>query len=813
MMHSQNQGIRIAFSEGRKATMSTYAAPVLLAALLVAVFVTGRAEAQASDPVRPAVKPAIKFGVQPFDLKRVRLLDGPFRDAMERDRTYLHDLDADRLLHTWRVNAGLPSTAEPLGGWESPECEVRGHTLGHYLTACALMYSSCSDEVLKKKAEYIVAELATCQEALGAKGYLSAFPESFIERAEKCEQTWAPLYTQHKLFAGLQDVYVHCGSAQALVVVERMAAWLKGRVDKLSKKQMDAMLDATEQGGMNETLANLYGLTENPDQLAMARRFDQKRYVEPLAEGKDRLKGEHANSFIPNMIGTARQYELTGDKRDRDIATHFWKQVTGERMYCTGGTSNCEHWQTPPGVLANELSDFTQETCCTYNMLKLTRHLFCWVPTGVYADYYERALWNSILSTQNPDTGMCMYFLPMAPGRWKMYGTPNDAFWCCTASGLENHAKYGDSIYFHNGDDVFVTQFIASEVDWREKGVVIRQETKFPEEPRTKLTVKVAKPTRFSMRIRVPYWTTNGFVIRVNGKPVDGTATPSSFFAIDRTWKDGDTVEVEFAMRLHAHPMPDDATVAAFMYGPFVLAGKLGGEGLTQENTHTGVNWYRFENAPPVAPLVGDAARPERWIKPVPGQPLTFATTGQERNITLVPYHRLFGERYAIYWNVFAKNSPKYEAMLKQVALKKKRAARVVDSVVIYASESEKAHNLKGEHTGGGFALQRYWRHANQGGWFSYTLKVDPDGPTNLLCTYWGDDDGPRNFDILVDEQVIATQTLNKNSPGQFFDVEYPIPAALTQEKTAVTVRFQAKPRAMAGGIFQLMTLRNAPTQ
>lgn len=641
-------------------------------ALLVAALLLLWTAASAQEPLE---RLRIKLKARPFHLKHVKLLDGPFRDAMQRTCKYLHDLDSDRLLHTWRLNADLPSKARPLGGWERPGCQVRGHTLGHYLSACAMMYASTGDEKLKAKADAIVAELAKCQKALGDSGYLSAFPESFIVRAEKCQRVWAPFYTLHKVFAGLQDMYVHCGNEQALKVVEKMAAWLKGRLEKIDQAQMDRMLNRTEQGGMNETLANLYALTGNKDYLSMARRFDQKRYVEPLARGEDRLRGEHVNSFIPNIIGTARRYEMTGSERDRRIAEFFWNQVTGARAYCTGGTSNHEHWRSEPHKLADQLGDHTQETCCTYNMLKLTRHLFCWQPQARYADYYERALWNSILSTQNPESGMMMYFVPLAPGRWKMFNLPNNAFWCCTGTGMENHAKYGDSIYFHDDSGLFVNQFIASEVNWKEKGVKVRQETTFPDEAATTLIVKTHKPVEFSMRLRVPYWA-EGATIKVNGEKYGAAAKPSTYAALKRTWKNGDRVEMALPMTLRPHPMPDDKMLVAFMYGPFVLAGKLGGEGLTRENTHTGVNWYKFRNPATVPALIGDAAAPGGWIEPVKGKPLTFRTTGQDRNFTLVPYHRLFGERYVVYWRVYKKDSPEYREMLRRRAAKAERRAR-----------------------------------------------------------------------------------------------------------------------------------------
>ena len=381
------------------------------------------------NPKSPiVVKNVIDFKAQPFSLKQVRLLDGPFKDAMERDRKYLHELSSDRLLHTFRINAGFESSAQPLGGWESPNGELRGHTMGHYLTACALMYSSTGDEELKAKADAIVAELAKCQDAIGDTGYLSAYPETWFDRVEAGRRVWAPYYTLHKIYAGLLDMYALCGNEQALEIAEKMAAWNKGRLDKMDDAHMQRMLDGNEQGGMNDAFANLYSLTGNDVYFQLSERFNQDKYVEPLSRGEDNLTGEHANSFIPNIIGTARQYELTGDQTDREIAEFFWSQVVNHRSYCTGGTSNDEHWRFEPDHIAEQLGNNTQESCCTYNMLKLTRHLFSWTADVKYADYYERALYNSILSTQNPESGMMMYFVPLATGRWKMYNQPNNSF-------------------------------------------------------------------------------------------------------------------------------------------------------------------------------------------------------------------------------------------------------------------------------------------------------------------------------------------------------------------------------------------------
>ncbi len=754
-------------------------------------------------------QPVVPLKARAFSLPDVRLLDGPFKDTMERDRQYLLSLEPDRLLHGFRVTAGLPAPGRAYTGWEGSE--LRGHTLGHYLSACAMMYASTGDEQLKTRVDGIVAELAKCQKALGASGYLSAYPESFIDRVENRQQVWAPYYTLHKILAGLLDSYEYCGNRQALEILEGMARWCKGRCDKLSEEQMQQMLNSTEQGGMNEALANLYAITGNPDHLALSRRFVQRTYVEPLAAGRDQLKGQHVNSFIPNVIGTARQYEMTGDTRDRWIAEYFWHQVVGHRCYCTAGTSNDEHWRTDPDQLATELGDHTQETCCTYNMLKLTRRLFSWEPKAEYMDYYERALFNSILSTQDPKTGMMMYFVPLATGRWKTYNLPTECFWCCTGTGMENHAKYGDTIYYHDEDGVFVNLFIASELNWADKGVRIRQETRWPDEPATSLTIHTKRPKEFVLRVRVPAWARQGVAVTLNGKPFSAVARPSSYLAIRRTWADGDRLDIPMPMSLGVAPMPDDKTVVAFTYGPLVLAGKLGNEGLTDDVVYLKDQWYQFprDRIAEAPVLLADSDDLTTCIEKVSDNPPTFRTVGLEKNITLVPYHQLFGERYAIYWRVFRKGSPEHEQSLAEQKLQRDLKLRTVDEVAIGDPRSERAHAMKGERTASGLHFGRAWRHASEGGWFSYTLKVLSEVPQELRIGYWGSDAGGREFDILVDDVKIVTKKLENNKPGVFYDETYPLPKDLVENKTGVTVRFQAHPGMTAGGIFGCAILKS----
>jgi DUF1680 family protein len=758
------------------------------------------------------ISPKIALQAKPFPLENVRLLDGPFKEAMELNRKCLYELDADRLLHNFRVNAGLPSSAEPLGGWEEPKVELRGHFVGHYLTACALMYSAAGDKVLKSKAEGIVAELAKCQKALGTTGYLSAYPEEFIDRVIAGKRVWAPWYTLHKIMAGLLDMYVHCGNKQALKVLEGMAAWAKMRTDKLDEAQMQSMLKV-EFGGMNDILANLYAVTGNPDHLALARRFDHKTFFEPLAAHRDELQGLHVNTQIPKVIGAAREYELTGENSYHEIATYFWDEVVKARSYATGGTSNFEGWQGPPFQLAGQLSNATHETCCTYNMLKLTRHLFSWNPAAEYADYYERALLNGILSTLDPRTAMTMYYVPMESGWHKTFGSPLNSFWCCTGTGVENHAKYGDSIYFQGENVLFVNLFIASELDWSEKGVIVRQETGFPEEQGTKLIVRSGKNVDFELRVRIPYWATSGVVVKINGEKQDISVAPSSYLSLNRTWADGDRVTVEMPMSLHFWKMPDDPNLAAIFYGPLVLAGELETESLGDDKVY---GPYHAEGDPVPAPhFVVEGSDPGTWIKPVEGSALTFRTfnAGRPSDVTLVPFHKLFGKRYALYWKIFTGEEWKaYEAKRKareaeEAKKQKMLQARLVDSVEIGNRDSERAHNLQSEKSSAGRHMRRSWRHATTGGWFSYDLEVLPAKQMELLCTYWGSDLG-RTFDILIDGKKIATQTVNVNSPGDFFDVTYRIPAEITKGKNKVTVRFEPHPESIAGGVFGCIMLK-----
>ncbi len=742
---------------------------------------------------------AVTAQAEPFPLTAVRLLDGPFKHAQELDLKYLLSLDPDRLLHTFRLNAGLPTTAKPLGGWEEPKGELRGHFPGHYLSACALMYASTGDERLKQKAGAIVRGLAECQNKIGT-GYLSAYPEEFFDRVEKRQRVWAPYYTLHKIYAGLLDAYVYCGDQQALAVCKKFADWVIARNSRLTDEQMQTML-GEEHGGMNEVLANLHALTGEEKYLKIAQRFNHQAVIGPAEQRVDKLTGLHANTQIPKFVGTARQYEITGDDPLKRASEFFWNTVANERSYVIGGHSDGEHF-SPKEKLSTAFGPSTTETCNTYNMLKLTRHLFAWEPRAEYADFYERALFNHILASQDPITGGMCYYVPLRPGSKKTYGGPLDAFWCCTGTGVENHAKYGDSIYFHAGtSNLYVNLFIASELNWSALGLKLRQETKFPESEHSRLIFNCEKPTALSINIRRPLWASASFVIRVNGEKQSAATQPGSFATLARTWKSGDTIEIEMPFTLRTEGFRDNPRRYAFLNGPVVLGAAVDAR----------------QSFPAV---VATGAEALLSLKRVAGKPNTFSAPGNVFRVagakeasarTLEPFYQMHGGRsYVVYFDEFtpAQWQAKEIAYQAAQARQKEFEARTVDYVNPGESQIERDHGLKGERTGSGDFSDRKYRHATDGGWFSYDLKVQPGQPQELLVTYWGSDSGNRTFDILIDGRKLTTVSLRAEKPGQFYDATYPLPEDLIRGKPKISVYFQAQPGQSAGGIFGLRVLK-----
>jgi uncharacterized protein len=660
--------------------------------------------AMEQDPVVNSLKggksrEVIAWMVEPFPMTQVRLRPGPFKTMSDINLRYLKTLENDRLLCAFRQTAGIATTAQPYGGWETTAPgrggELRGHLSGgHYLSACALMYASTGDEEIKKKADAMVAVMAECQAKNGG-GYLSAFPTEEFDRLKNLVRVWAPFYTYHKIMAGQLDMYSHCGNEQALANAEKMADWVETYLKPIPDDQWAAM-QMNEHGGMNEALFNLYAITGKEKYLALARHFDHKVFFEPLSHREDQLTGLHANTNVPKVIGAARGYELTGENRYHTIADYFWHEVTSQRIYATGGTSNGEHWNTDAGVLGNQLGTSTEECCVSYNMMKLSRHIFGWTADSSVMDYYERLLYNVRLGTQDPD-GMLMYFVSLAPPprSWKTFGTAFDSMWCCTGSGIEEYAKLNDSIYFHDANGIYVNLFIASEVKWPEKGVALVQDTAFPEEEGTTLEMQAARPTQLWLHVRVPYWTKQDPVVKVNGTALTNVVATNGYLEIPRIWKNGDKIEIELPMHLHSAPLPGDGTLQAAMYGPLVLASRLGSDGLTHEMQYGQNSPSSRPPAPPAAaPAVAPtnsapatqtaaSATPQQpgagrgpgrgappspdvtsgardvmdWVEPAGSGKLAFQLAGQSETRQLVPLYQILGERYGVYWKVTPKTT------------------------------------------------------------------------------------------------------------------------------------------------------------
>jgi uncharacterized protein len=588
-----------------------------------------------------------------FALQRVRLLSGPFEEARALDARYLLSLNADRLLHGFRSNAGLAPKAVRYRGWESGDL-CPGHTLGHYLSACSLMGASTGEAAFRRRVAYVVDELQACQQAAGS-GLVCAFSDGDAQLRNAIAGrpvTGVPWYTMHKILAGLHDAHVHAANPRALPVLRRLADWMVQATQGIDDERFQQML-GIEFGGMNEVLADLHALTGEARYLQLAQRFNHRAVLDPLAEGRDTLDGLHSNTQIPKVIGFARLAESTGDERCASAARYFWGRVVDQRSYATGGNGDGEHFFPPAEMRSRLGSAKTMETCCTHNMLRLTRALFSAAPSAAYADYYERALFNGILASQDPDSGMVTYFQATRPGYPKLYCTAERSFWCCTGTGMENFAKLGDSIYFHEENALYVNLFVASTLDWADKRVRLRQTTRFPDEAGTRLRIQTGAPTRFALRLRHPAWCRR-LTVKLNGQPCTESSAPGRYVELDRTWRNGDVVELALPMRLDLRPLPGTADIAAVTFGPLVLAARLGREGMQPGDdlvdSEYAYGWALKSDAP--LPQLALQGRPLEDVVRRTGAALRFRTGAPDREIELGPFHRIAHERYSLYWQL-----------------------------------------------------------------------------------------------------------------------------------------------------------------
>ena len=616
---------------------------------------------------------AAPLACREFDLADVTLLPGPFHDNMARDLEYLASFDCDRLLAPFEQVAGLPSRAPSLGGWETRG--IGGHYCGHYLSAAAMMYAHTRDRRLAGKIDFLLPRLAACQEANGRddpdfRGYCTGIPGSkaafgqalagHIDLGKRqplysfsLNGMWSPWYVVHKVMAGLRDVLLHLDRSQAKDILIGMTEWAAQFPRRLSVAQMQTML-VSEQGGMNEVLADVYAITGKESYRQLAAQFNQTAQLAPLMRDEDILDGVHSNQYIPRVIGMARQYELTGSEDYRSGAEFFWQNIVRHRTYVFGGNSNRENF-FPIGDTWRELSVGSAETCCTYNMLKLTNHYFCWNASMEAADFYERAVINHILGSQDPATGGMTYYLSMRPGHFKTFSTKWDSCWCCDGTGMENHAKYSRGIYYHDANTLWVNLYLASELRWRQKGLTVRQRTRFPESNGVRLEIACARPVRATVKLRHPYWSTPAMTVRLNGAPIHA-GKPGTYLDLTREWRDGDVLEVELRTPLRIERMAHHPSKLAILAGPTVLAAVLGDDLMSPPIPYAGDDQYQWEKVPdPVAiPTLDPRGRPvQEWVQPDPTQPLVWHTRSVARpaDVKLVPFYRVAHERYLVYFD------------------------------------------------------------------------------------------------------------------------------------------------------------------
>lgn len=758
----------------------------------------------ASAAVLMAANPAsatMRSTPKPVPLSAVRLLASPYLTAVSTNLAYLQRLDPDRLLHNFRSQAGLVPKGTVYGGWESDT--IGGHTLGHYLSALALMHSQTGDTDCKRRIVYIVGELTLCQ-AQSPDGFVGGFTRrrgDLIEpgklvfdevrrgdiraRSFDLNGCWVPLYSWHKLMAGLLDAHRHCQNAAAIQVSERLGAYIGGVFDALSDAQIQKVLEC-EHGGLNESFAELFARTGNRRWLVLAETLYHRKILEPLSRGEDCLAHIHANTQIPKLIGLARLHELTGESRHLQAASFFWETVTRNYSYVIGGNADREYFQTPR-TISRHITEQTCESCNSYNMLKLTRYLYAEQPKAAYFDYYERTHLNHILAQHHPQSGMFAYMVPLMSGAHREFSTPFDDFWCCMGTGMESHAKHGDSIFWTQGSDVIVNLYIAADLNLAQPGFGLRLETQYPFADDIELTVTKSTGTNTSIALRIPAWCQNPSV------SVNGLASPlrviDGYLLLRRRWKQGDLIRLVLPRRLRIEPTPDDPATVAVLLGPIVMAADLGPATEHREG--------------PDPALVG--SEPLSGIAPT-AEPAVFRTQGVVRpaDLTLRPFAFQQDNNTAVYFRRFTEAAWQQELVdfkARQVRIQE-LDARSVDVVRLGDAEAERAHLLESKISYAVVYRGRPGRDARSGGFFECTVKSMP-GPLILQATYWGEE-RDRRFTIFVDGSILAGEQLDGSGPSEFIVRNYSIPSTLTHEKAVLRIRFEAETGFTAGPVFGL---------
>jgi len=762
-----------------------------------------------------------------FPLNYVKLLDGPFKHAQDINIHVLLEYDIDRLIAPFRKEAGLPEKAKLYPNWAG----LDGHVGGHYLSALAMNYASTGNTECKKRMEYMISELKACQEANDknhpgwGKGYVGGAPNSqqiwsTLQKGDfsAYRAAWVPWYNVHKLYAGLRDAWLYAGNEDAKNIFLKFCDWGIKITSNLSEEQVQQMLD-TEHGGMNETFADAYQMTYDEKYMVAAKRFSHRMLLDAMAAGNDNLDNKHANTQVPKAVGFQRIAELSKDEKYCNAASYFWETVTGKRSLAFGGNSRREFF---PSVAS--CTDFVNdvegpETCNSYNMLKLTENLFRMNPQAKYADYYERTMYNHILSTQHPEHGGYVYFTPARPRHYRVYSAPNEAMWCCVGSGMENHGKYSHFIYTHQNDSLFLNLFVASELNWREKEIKLVQETQFPNEEKTTLKI-TGGAAMFKLMVRYPLWVEEGALkILVNGKPFEINARPSSYIAVERNWKKGDEVQILLPMRNTIEKMPNVPNYFAVMHGPILLGAKTGAEDLKGVVADDG-RWAHIAGGErlPVdkAPIIIENSMEDiaGKIKPVKDKPFTFSTSLNMENkadIELEPFYRIHDSRYMIYWMWLTESQ--YKNYIDSLAIVEKERTelqkRTIDFVAPGEQQPEADHQMEKIKSSAGNFQDEFWRDARNEGFFSYSMATNSETGLSLIIRYWGAEWGIRKFDIYIDNEKLVTEdNTGRWNQSLFHDVKYDIPDSMVKDKKQIRVKFQALPGNTAGAVYYIRLVR-----
>ncbi|SDG23026.1 glycoside hydrolase family 127 protein [Epilithonimonas hungarica] len=769
----------------------------------------------------------VKKNVSYFPLNKVHLSESVFSKAMQTDEKYILSMDADRLLAPYLKEAGLKPKKENYPNWENTGLD--GHIGGHYISALALMYASTGDPKVKERLDYMIDELERCQN-LSENGYLSGVPNGkkiWKEIADGniraatfgLNDRWVPLYNIHKIYSGLRDAYWYADSDKAKKMLIKLTDWMAYEVSGLSDEQIQDML-RSEHGGLNEVFADVYDITKNPKYLKLAHRFSHLAILTPLLIQEDKLTGIHANTQIPKVIGFKRIADLENNKEWSNATDFFWTNVTQKRSAIIGGNSVSEHF--------NPINDFSgmiksiegPETCNTYNMLKLSKELYATNPKSSYVDYYEKALYNHILSTQNPDKGGFVYFTPMRPGHYRVYSQPETSFWCCVGSGMENHAKYGEMIYAYSDEDLYVNLFIPSVLKWSEKKLVLRQENNFPENPSTKLVFDVAPKSNLNLKLRVPEWANaSEITISVNGKNINVPVDAEGYFTIQRKWKKGDVIQMKMPMHLSAEQLPDHSDYFAFKYGPIVLAARYGKEnqdGLFADDSRGG----HIAHGPQIPlneipTILGSSDSVLSHLETVNDKDLTFRLKGLypqnkfSNGLELVPFYKIQEERYIIYFP--QANQDKIEMIQKQKAKEEEEIRKLdnitTDKIQLGEQQPESDHFIDSKDSNTGYMEDRHFREAK--GWFSYQMRNKDKNAKYLYLIYF---DANNNRTLNV--EINGTKAISKNFDGKMGgspqSLLIPIPESESR-KEILNVKFNTNEKSPTPKIIEVRLLAELP--